>query len=89
MKGRAGGVERDHVPIDRQIEHIAAQLATELDMSHESVEPLVSATFKTLGEHARIKTYVPILARRHVKAQLLRQRRSTERLMRRPPGVVA
>ena len=61
--------------IERQIDRIVRDLANEFQLSREMVEPLVSESFQTLSE-GRIKSFVPILARRHARERILGLRRS-------------
>jgi hypothetical protein len=59
-------------PIDAEIE----SLARETDMPVELVQEIYSGERARFEKSARIKTYVPVLLHRHVKA-LLRERRAS------------
>jgi hypothetical protein len=52
-------------------------LARETDMPVELVHEIYNAERAKLEETARIKTYVPVLVHRHVKALLREQRASS------------
>jgi hypothetical protein len=86
-KGRTEEMEHERPSLERQISRVADDLADELQLSRETVEPLVSESFRTLSD-SRIKSFVPILARRRARERLL-QRHARDRVLRRPRGVVA
>ena len=56
-----------------------ASLARETDMPPELIHKIYSREREKLEKTARIKTYVPVLAHRHVKALLRERRASTPR----------
>ena len=60
------------LPVNSEIE----LLAREADMPHEIVAKLYSVERAKLERVAKIKTYVPVLAHRRVKAILREQRRA-------------
>jgi hypothetical protein len=60
-------------PADEEIE----SLARETDMPVELVQEIYSSERARLERTARIKTYVPVLIHRHVKALLLERRTSS------------
>ena len=65
---------------DQSINHLAdaemESLARETDMPVELVQEIYTSERAKLERTARIKTYVPVLIHRHVKA-LLRERRAS------------
>jgi Protein of unknown function (DUF3562) len=61
---------------DRSPDAEILTLARETDTPVELVQEIYASERAKLERTARIKTYVPVLARRHVKA-LLRERRAS------------
>jgi len=59
-------------PADAEIKSLARETDTPVELVHE----IYSRERAKLEETARIKTYVPVLIHRHVKA-LLRERRAS------------
>ena len=68
-----------HPSVDRPIDVDAEiqSLARETAMPVELVQEIYSSEREKLEQKARIKTYVPVLLRRHVKALLREQRASS------------
>jgi Protein of unknown function (DUF3562) len=77
MKNRAP--LRSEQPLNRATNADAEieSLARETDMPVELVHEIYNAERAKLEETARIKTYVPVLVHRHVKALLREQRASS------------
>jgi hypothetical protein len=77
MKNRAP--LRSDQPLNRPTSADAEieSLARETDMPVELVHEIYNAERAKLEETARIKTYVPVLVHRHVKALLREQRASS------------
>jgi hypothetical protein len=67
-----GSAARSELPDDAEAE--IELLASETHMSRELVKIVYSSERAKLERTARIKTYIPVLVHRHVKA-LLRERR--------------
>jgi hypothetical protein len=66
-------MEHERSSFESQINHVVDDLATEFRMPKEAVKPVVSESFRSLSE-ARIKSYVPILARRFARSRLRQAR---------------
>jgi uncharacterized Fe-S cluster-containing radical SAM superfamily protein len=59
-----------HEPtMERQRAQTVDDVAEEFRLPHEVVEPLVSEAFRIFSD-SRITSFVPILARRHVRERL-------------------
>jgi hypothetical protein len=64
---------RDTSAFEPHVSRVVSDLAAEFKLPREEVEPIVAETFESLSE-ARIKAFVPILARRHARSHLRRRR---------------
>ena len=62
-------MERELSSIDRQMDQMVHELASEFQLQPEAVQPVVADSFRTFSE-SRIKAFVPILARRHARRAL-------------------
>ena len=67
-------MERVQATNDPQVRQLADELANELQLPVEKVEPVVSDSYRTLAQ-SRITSFLPILVRRHARARLIDLRR--------------
>jgi hypothetical protein len=71
-----GASAMNHESVDRPINAEMESLARETDMPVALVQEIYTSERAKLERTARIKTFVPVLIHRHVKA-LLRERRAS------------
>jgi hypothetical protein len=64
----------DGVQNDPQVRELANELANELQLPVERVEPVVSDSYRTLAQ-SRITSFLPILVRRQARARLIAESR--------------
>ena len=57
---------------ESHLDELAHDLAAELELPLEVVEPVVSESYRTLAQ-SRITSFLPILVRRHARRELLRR----------------
>jgi hypothetical protein len=77
MKYRPSAASDQSVNRPTQADSAIESLARETDMPIELVQEIYTNEHAKLERTARIKTYVPVLVHRHVKALLREQRASS------------